>query len=86
MSGTAKLALKIALGTIIVLCAGVGVICGVLIARAPTANSPEIVLQTGHAGSVNSVAWSPDGRTLASASSDNTLKLWDRQRGQCCAA
>ena len=30
----------------------------------------------GHSNSVRSVVFSPDGKTLASASSDNTIKLW----------
>ena len=42
---------------------------------------PELVIQTGHASSVNSVAFSPDGKTLASGSSDFTIKLWDVESG-----
>ena len=35
----------------------------------------------GHAGWVNSVAFSPDGNTLASGSFDNTIRLWDIATG-----
>jgi len=39
----------------------------------------------GHRGPVYSVAYSPDGKLLASASADQTVKLWDPVRGACLA-
>ncbi|YAF96148.1 MAG: WD40 repeat domain-containing protein [Nodularia sp. CChRGM 3473] len=35
----------------------------------------------GHESSVKSVSFSPDGKTLASGSHDNTIKLWDVETG-----
>ena len=42
-----------------------------------TATHREVALLTGHTGAVVSVAYSPDGDTLASGSWDNTVRLWD---------
>jgi WD40 repeat protein len=41
----------------------------------------ETTLQ-GHSSSVTSVAFSPDGKYLASGSQDNTFKLWSMENFQ----
>ena len=41
----------------------------------------ELTLISGHRGRVNSVSFSPDGKTIASGSSDETVRLWDVETG-----
>lgn len=41
----------------------------------------EITLLIGHTASVNSVAFSPDSKTLVSGAHDNTVRLWDARTG-----
>src|SRR5438270_138555 len=36
----------------------------------------------GHSDRIGRIAWSPDGRVLASGSDDETIRLWDMQTGQ----
>jgi WD40 repeat protein len=46
------------------------------------ADQPQAVTLKGHAGWVGAVAFAPDGKTLASASADGTIKFWDPARGE----
>ena len=52
-----------------------------LVAITGPAQRPELVIQTGHSQSVITVAFSPDGKMIASGSLDHTIKLWDISTG-----
>ncbi|GAB2857202.1 hypothetical protein GCM10027176_69570 [Actinoallomurus bryophytorum] len=43
--------------------------------------NPERGTFTGHTGAVRAVAFSPDGKILATSSSDGSARLWDRATG-----
>lgn len=64
--------------------AWIGVVClGLLPVSAVSAQEPKLrATLKGHTNAVVAVAFSPDSKSLASASYDGTLKLWDMTTGK----
>jgi WD40 repeat protein len=57
---------------------------GLAVMAAETADAPvrpQLFLQVAHTKYINATAYFPDGKTLATASSDGTVKLWDTATG-----
>src|SRR4029079_18490237 len=49
-------------------------------------SEPDGVKLEGHTGDINSVAFSPDGRFVVTASADGTARVWDAATGKTVAA
>lgn len=51
------------------------------LAQSQGSDKPELVLQLAHTAIIRAVAFSPDGRWLATGSADYTVKIWDVATG-----
>lgn len=56
-------------------------LCASLTPQTPS-DKPELVLQTGHSEKIEAIAYSTDGRYIATGSSDRTIKIWEAATGR----
>jgi len=52
------------------------------VAMRTTVNNTKVLIFTGHLASVNALAWSPDGKLIASASDDTYVQIFDAASGR----
>ncbi|HTE18766.1 MAG TPA: WD40 repeat domain-containing protein, partial [Armatimonadota bacterium] len=43
--------------------------------------TPDLLFASGHKGRITGLAWSPDGKSLATSSADGSLRIWDPTLG-----
>ena len=53
-----------------------------LVAIVAQADSPRLEVQTGHNAWIHGIAFSPDGTLLASASADESIRIWEVETGR----
>ena len=51
-------------------------------AQAQSSETPTVVVSSDHSSIINAIVYSPDGRWLASASSDSSIKIWEADSGR----
>src|SRR5262245_37600625 len=52
----------------------------------PATARPEVLGYGDSPGIINSVAWSPDGKSLVSGGRGDTVQVWDTERGELSAS